>query len=187
MKFLTKVSALLAGAGLFITLSGPAMAQKTDDATNFNGTAKNSDLRFARQAAMGGMEEVQLGRLAVQRAANEKVRAFGQRMIDDHTRANDQLKAVAAKDNITLPGEIGPKQTALMDRLSRLTGPEFDRAYMRDMVKDHEKDLADFQNEAANGRNPDLKAWASMTIPMLQEHLQLAKDAQNAAGVISRK
>lgn len=187
MKLTFKGSALLAGAALFITLGGPAMAQKSDDAAHFNGTPKAGDTRFAKQAAMGGMEEVQLGRLAVQRAANEKVRAFGQRMIDDHTKANDQLKAIAAKDNIALPGDLGSRQTALMDRLSRLTGPEFDRAYMRDMVRDHEKDIADFQNEAANGMNPDLRAWAAMTTPTLQEHLQLAKDADRAVGAISRR
>ena len=187
MKLTFKASALLAVAGLFVTLSGLALAQKSDDATNPNGKSRMSDAAFAREAAIGGLEEVQLGRLAVQRATNEKVREFGQRMIDDHTKAGDELKSIAAKDNITLPGDIGPKQHALMDKLSRMNGAEFDRAYMRDMVRDHEKDIAAFQNEASNGMNMDLKNWASNTLPTLQEHLRLAKDAENAVGAVSKK
>src|SRR5580658_9358421 len=89
MRLRVKGSILLASAGLFVTLSGPAMAQKIDDATQFNGTPKTNDARFARDAAMGSMLEVELGKLAVQKASNDKVKQFGQRMVDDHSKAAD--------------------------------------------------------------------------------------------------
>jgi putative membrane protein len=172
MKLTLKSAMWLSSAGLFITMSGPVMGQ-------------TGDMPFAQAAAIGGMEEVELGRLAVQKASSDNVKQFGQRMIDDHSKAGDDLKTVAAEDNIPLPTELDAKAKATRDRLASLSGSEFDRAYMHDMVQDHEKDVADFQKEASSGMNADLKKFASRTLPTLQEHLRMARDAERM--VMSKK
>jgi putative membrane protein len=135
-----------------------------------------SDARFAKAATLGGMAEIQLGKLASERGSNEVVKAFGERMVVQHGAAGDQLKAAAQKDNITLPSNLAPKTQQTVSRLSKLSGSAFDRAYAQDMVEDHEKDLADFQREVNAGRNEDMKAFASQTIPMIQEHLDQARE-----------
>jgi putative membrane protein len=143
------------------------------------GAGNQADSHFATKAAAGGLAEVQLGQLAVKNASNADVKAFGPKMIDDHSKANTQLQQVASKDNITLPTSMDPKDQATYDRLSKLTGPAFDRAYMKDMVADHHKDIAEFQKEANEGKNPDLKNFASQTLPILQQHLQMAEHANS--------
>ena len=143
-----------------------------------------TDTKFAHDAAVGGMTEVELGKVAVQKASNEKVKQFGQRMIDDHTKAGDELKSLAAKKNITLPTELDAKSKAMVDKMSGMSGAAFDKAYMKDMVADHKKDVAEFQKESTSGADSDLKAWAGTTLPTLQEHLKMAKEA---AGAVSGK
>jgi len=173
--FIKTFGAALA-AGVF--LSAGAFSQQSI------GTA---DMRFARDAATGGMEEVQLGKLAVQNASSDQVKQFGQKMVDDHSRAGDELMALASKENMTLPTQLTPKEQAMVNRLSNLKGAAFDKAYMRDMVRDHEKDIAAFQTEASSGTDPGLKDFASKTLPTLEEHLRLAKDASNSVGAMSMK
>lgn len=138
---------------------------------------KAADNTFASKAAQGGMAEVELGRMATQQAANAKVKQFGQRMVDDHSKANEQLKSIASNKGVTLPNMLDSKDEATKNKLSSLRGAEFDKAYMEDMVSDHEKDLAEFQHEADHGTDPDMKAFAAKTLPTLQHHLQMAKDA----------
>jgi putative membrane protein len=134
-----------------------------------------ADRTFVNEAAVGGMAEVQLGQLAVKNAKSPDVKNFGQRMIDDHTRANNELKQLAASKGITLPADLDAKHKETVDRLSKLTGEQFDKAYMKDMVEDHTKDVADFRKEASEAGNPDVKAFAAKTLPTLEEHLNLAK------------
>ena len=122
------------------------------------------------------MLEVELGKVAVQNAQNDKVKQFGQRMIDDHGKAAEELKTVAAKDNITLPTELNAKDKAMVEKFRAMSGAAFDKAYMRDMVKDHQEDVAEFQKEASSGMNTDLKDWAGKTLPTLQDHLKMAKE-----------
>ena len=148
------------------------------EANRMRSTADNT---FATKAAQGGMAEVELGNLATQKATNDKVKKFGQRMVDDHTKANDELKSIASRKGITLPAEVDSKDRSTKDRLAGLSGAEFDRAYMKDMVSDHKADIAEFQKEADHGTDPDLKAFAAKTLPTLQEHLRLAEDAETAA------
>jgi putative membrane protein len=136
---------------------------------------KSADTRFASNAAQGGMAEVQLGQLAVQKATNPDVKAFGQHMVDDHTKANDELKEVAGKESITLPTNLNAKDQALMSRLQNLSGAQFDKAYIRAMVKDHEEDVKEFQKEANAGTDAGLKDFAAKTLPTLQSHLEMAK------------
>ena len=142
----------------------------------------SADTEFAMKAAQGGMAEVKLGQLAVGKASNPDVKAFGQKMIDDHTRLNDQMKQVASAENMTLPTDIDAKDQAVYDKLSKLSGAEFDKAYMKDMVKDHTEDVKEFQKEAKSGKDPQLKQLASTALPILQSHLQMAKDTEAKLG-----
>jgi putative membrane protein len=145
------------------------------------------DTHFAKEAASGGMAEVKLGQLAQQNGASDAVKQFGKRMENDHSKANDQLKDIASKDNIVLPTDLNRKDQATYDRLSKLSGAAFDRAYAQDMVSDHENDVAAFKKESNNGQNPDVKNFAFQTLPTLQEHLRQAKGMANSVGATIAK
>ena len=140
------------------------------------------DAHFAKEAAQGGMAEVKLGQLAEEKGSNNTVKNFGKRMVEDHSKAGDQLKGVASRESITLPTDISAKDQATYDRLAKLNGAAFDRAYARDMVKDHETDVAAFQKEANAGKDDSLKSFASETLPTLQDHLKQAKDMMKTVG-----
>jgi putative membrane protein len=169
------------GAGLL------AFAQKPDPQESKSSDAKGSsdrmrtemtgtaDQSFVMKAAQGGMAEVQMGQLAKDHGSSQAVKDFGQHMIDDHSKANDELKNLVSQKNVTLPTDLDAKDKATYDRLSKLNGAAFDKAYMRDMVNDHKKDVAEFQKEANSGKDPDVKAWASKTVPTLQNHRQMAE------------
>ena len=143
----------------------------------------SSDRTFMTKASQGGMAEVELGKLAATKATNQKVKDFGQRMVDDHSKANDQLKLIATNKGLSLPSDVSSMDRALIDRLSHLSGELFDKAYIRAMVDDHETDIAEFEKEANGGQDSDVKTFASSTLPTLKEHLDLANDAAKAVGV----
>jgi putative membrane protein len=143
---------------------------------------KSHDTAFAMEAARGGMAEVEMGKLAADKADNADVKAFGQQMADDHTKANDKLKEVAEKQNLTLPTTITAKQQAMYDMLKTKSGADFDKAYVDAMVKDHEQDVKAFQREANNGKDEQIKAFASETLPVLQGHLEKIKSIQSKMG-----
>lgn len=156
-----------------------ALLGSTVLASAANNTAMSAtDSKFANNAAAGGMAEVQLGQLALKNASSPDVKAFAQRMVTDHTKAGDQLKTIASRDNISIPSNMDAKDKATYDRLSKLQGSAFDKAYMRDMVRDHNTDISAFQKESTGGRNEDLKQFASNTLPTLEEHLKMAEDAR---------
>jgi putative membrane protein len=134
-----------------------------------------SDKKFVRDAAQGGMAEVELGKLATEKASSDDVKKFGQRMVDDHSKANDELKQVAESEGIQVPDKLNAKDEATKERLSKLSGEQFDRAYMRDMVRDHTQDVADFKRESTNGSDPQVKDFAAKTLPTLQSHLREAE------------
>lgn len=134
-----------------------------------------SDEAFLKKAAQGGMAEVELGQLAVQHASSEQVKKFGQRMVDDHTKANDQLKQVAEQEHVKLPTQPDAKDKATKARLEKLSGKQFDDAYMKDMVKDHKKDVAEFARVSKDAKDPDVKSFAQQTLSTLREHLTLAQ------------
>jgi putative membrane protein len=140
------------------------------------GAMSASDQAFAKEAATGGMAEVDLGKLAATKATNPDVKQFGQRMVDDHGKANDELKSWASQKNVTLPADLDAKHKSEHARLEKLSGDAFDRAYMAAMVADHNKDVAAFQRESQAAKDPDLKAWAAKTLPTLQDHQKSAKD-----------
>ena len=110
-----------------------------------NKSVSSADTDFMNKAAQGGMAEVELGKLAASKGANADVKKFGQQMVDDHSKANSELKTVAASKSITLPTEVNAEQKAMMDKLSKLSGAAFDKEYVKGMVEDHEKDVADFE------------------------------------------
>ena len=138
-----------------------------------------ADATFVTKATQGGMAEIELGRLAQQQASNEKVKQFGRQMETDHSVANDQLTSLATSKGMTIPKSVDPQSQATKGRLSKLSGAAFDRAYLQDMVQDHEQDIAEFQKEASSGTDPDIKNFASQTLPTLQHHLQMAQEALN--------
>jgi putative membrane protein len=141
-----------------------------------------SDSDFAKDAARGGMAEVKLGQLAQDKGTSDAVKEFGKKMVDDHSAANDKLKSVAAQENVTLPSGLNKKDQATYDKLSKLSGDAFDRAYARDMVKDHQEDIAAFRQEANNGQDPQIKSFASDTLPTLQDHLKMAREMMRTVG-----
>jgi putative membrane protein len=143
---------------------------------------KSADTYFAIVAAQGGLAEVKLGQLAAEKASNPDVKAFGQKMVDDHTKANDQLKSIAQDEGLTLPGDVNQKQQATYDRLSKLSGAEFDKQYVKNMVEDHQEDVKEFRKEANSGKDEKIKSFASQTLPTLQQHLDMIKSIQAKMG-----
>jgi putative membrane protein len=138
----------------------------------------SADEHFMKEAAQGGMAEVELGKLAEQRASNAEVKKFGRRMVTDHTKANSELKAVASAKNITLPETLNAKDEATKQKLSSLSGEQFDKAYMSDMVTDHTKDVADFRKESSSAQDTEVKDFAMKTLPTLEDHLKEARQIE---------
>jgi putative membrane protein len=149
-------------------------AEKTQ--AGAEGAITAADRAFVKEAAIGGMAEVEFGNLAKEKASSADVKQFGDRMVTDHGKANDELKAWAQQKNVTLPTELDAKHKATHDRLSKLSGDTFDKAYMREMVSDHEKDVAAFKKESSAAHDPDLKAWVTKTLPTLEDHLKMAHE-----------
>lgn len=137
---------------------------------------KVDEKRFVKDALMGGMAEVELGKLAVEKASSDGVKQFGQKMIDDHSKVNEELKQIASKEQISVPDSLDSKHQSRVEKLSKLSGADFDRAYIKDQLKDHQKDVQEFQTEAQSGNDPEVKSFASKTLPTLQEHLSMVKD-----------
>lgn len=134
-----------------------------------------SDKTFVDKAIQGGKAEVELGQLAMQRATNPDVKAFAQRMVHDHTQANEKLGQIADREGISVPKKVSTKDAELKARLENLHGEAFDKAYMENMVQDHKKDIAAFQHQSANGQNSSVRQFATDTLPILQSHLQQAE------------
>ena len=161
----------------------PATAMGSNNATAkaTSASVSSGDRKFMEKAAQGGMAEVQLGKLAAEKALSPEVRQFGQRMVDDHGKANDQLKQLATTKGVNLPTELDRSTQREMDKLAKLSGADFDREYMKHMVSDHKKDVSEFKSEAKKAKDGDLKQFASATLPTLEQHLSLAQAAEKAA------
>ena len=133
------------------------------------------DQEFIKKAASGSMAEIALGTAASQKATNPDVKSLADRMVSDHTKANDELKSLAAKKGATLPTEIDKAPRNEQDKLMKLSGKKFDREYADFLVKDQEHDVRDFQKAAKNAKDPEIRSWAAKMVPILQEHLKSAK------------
>ncbi|HLK21006.1 MAG TPA: DUF4142 domain-containing protein [Bryobacteraceae bacterium] len=145
------------------------------------------DSHFVTSAAEGGLAEVKLGELAKQKGSNQAVTSFGDQMVKDHSAANDKLKGVVSNKGVTVPDSLNAKDQALYNRLSKLSGAQFDRAYITAMVKDHQTDVAEFKREARVAKDADIKTFASDTLPTLEHHLQMAQEAQKQLGSTSSR
>jgi len=148
--------------------------------------ASDKDQQFLRHVASDGLAEVQLGQMAAKRATNPEVQRFGQQMATDHTKANQELMALAQSKNISIPKEIDKKHQKTAEALTKKRGTSFDREYMRDMITDHEKAVQLFSTAAREGQDADIKAFASKTLPTLQEHLQMARQLTQQQGSMSQ-
>lgn len=171
-------------------------------------TIGSSDKKFIMEAAHGGMMEVELGKLGVDKASSPDVKQFAQRMVDDHSKANDELMQLASQKGITLSHadhqammsqtssgtssadkdhQAMMKAQGMKDKLSKLSGADFDREYMSMMVKDHVKDVKEFEDASTKAKDADLKAWAAKTLPTLREHLQMARDVNSKVAMNKSK
>lgn len=153
-------------------------AEKSNDAKEDDGTGQTEDTNeFAVKAANGGMLEVELGRLAEEKAASKDVKDFGAMMVKDHSKANEELKTIAATQNITLPSTLGEDEQKHVNEMAKLSGADFDKKYVSMMVDDHKEDIDEFKKAAEDEKtNPAVKDFATKTLPTLQKHM----DAINA-------
>jgi putative membrane protein len=143
-----------------------------------SGTAMSKgsiDQDFVTKAAQGGMAEVELGKLAADQGATSVVKQFGQQMVDDHSKANDELKSVASKAGAMVPPGPSAAQEAMANKLKQKNGASFDKAYGNAMVKDHRETISLFEKEASSGKDADLKAFAGKTLPTIKSHLAMAE------------
>lgn len=187
-KSLGVIGATILASGVFLN----AQAAKQSPAKPSQAAGKSNmaaaDHMFGMDVAMDGMAEVEHGKLAGEKAANDKVKAFGQRMVADHGKAGDELKSLAASKQMTLPTSLDAKHQAMHDQLAKLSGEQFDKAYVRDMVAGHKKAVAALTKESTSGKDSDLKAWAAKTLPTIREHLTMIEGIQKEmSGVRSAK
>jgi putative membrane protein len=161
-----------------IGLAGAASAQAAGKA----GKLSHHDRQFVENAVRSNMAEYELGKLAEQHAASPEVKQFAERMVSDHGKAGEELREVAQHEGTTLPDRPRHSEKREMGKLAKLGGAQFDRAYIDHMVKDHRKDVKEFQEEAQKAKDPQVKQVAEQMLPTLKEHLQMAEQAQAALG-----
>ena len=133
------------------------------------------DRMFVGKAMQGSMAEVQLGQLTLEKSNNNQVKQFAQRMIDDHTKLNEQMKPVAQQVGVAVPNQLSKKDKQTMAKLQALSGQAYDQAYVKDMIKDHKQDLSEFQTEASSGQDQTVKDAAAQGSKVIAQHLQMAQ------------
>jgi len=166
-KSLLGLGGLLFGGGLAL-LFRQALRQKT------NSMFCAADKDFIEKAAQDGMQEISLGYLAEQRGAQDKVRELGGRILRDHARASGELGSLALRKGFVPPSHLPRKRQSEVETLARLSPPAFDEAFLRKMINEHKRAISMFQQAAANGEDPELRAFAQRTLPFLHEHLRQA-------------
>jgi putative membrane protein len=162
-------------AGLAMILSAGALVAAD---TENRGQLSSKDYKFVTEAAKGGTTEIELGQLATQKGSTDQTRRFGERMVADHKRAHEELQGIASKKGATLPSQLSHSENSEMSHLQKATGMDFDKAYAKHMVKDHETDVKEFEDGAKNLDDPELRAFAQKTLPTLQEHLRMARNLE---------
>jgi putative membrane protein len=164
-----RLLALVCGSLLSFGSMIPAGDDKKDNDETFD------DNTFVQKAASGGMHEVALGKIAQIKAKNEQVKAFAERMVADHSKANEELKKIAGSIGIKVPDEMSERHQKEVERFKNYSGSNFDGDYIKHMIADHEKDLALFTRASQEARNPALKEFAAKTLAIVKEHLAAAK------------
>ena len=182
MKKLSVITMIALAACMFQACSGNKDSTETADSINAERDTANAveagvaadegDAKFAVDAANGGMAEVALGKLAQGKATNAKVKEFAAMMVADHSKANDELMALAKTKNITLPDSVSTEKKMLMDNMAKKSGNEFDKAYVDQMVDDHKKTVSLFEDASKNAKDADIKAFVDKTLPTLRKHLE---------------
>ncbi len=178
------VKQFFATALMISAVASYSVAQQTDEGTASTNSSTmtesnmvdNKTQQFMEKAATSGMLEVKLGQMAQDKASSGEVKDFGEHMVTGHSQANDKLKSVAQEKGVMLPDSLTAKQQGTVDKLSKLSGEEFDQEYMKTMVKEHKKDVQTFEKAAKNLSDPAVQDFASQTLPTLKEHLQEAED-----------
>ncbi|MFN8389405.1 MAG: DUF4142 domain-containing protein [Bdellovibrionota bacterium] len=159
-------SVAVCGLGLLLC-AGTAVAEKP---------LPGPDKQFVTEAAKGGMTEVKMGELARQKGQSDGVKSFGETLIRDHSKANEELKQVAGGLGLSLPDDISTEQKKHLEMLQKLEGEAFDKAFVKHMVTDHKKDIAEFRRESQSSKTDEIKQFAGRTLPALEEHLKIAQD-----------
>jgi len=145
------------------------------DKSNMPSQLSAGDQQFVQEAAKGDAAEIELGQLAESKAANPDVKAFGERMVTDHSKNRDEVRMLADKEHVTLPTKLGEKENAQKEKLQALSGSQFDKAYMSYMVSEHKTDVMKFKEAASNAQDPSVKQFAEQSLPVLQSHLREAQ------------
>jgi putative membrane protein len=162
----------------------PGSPAMQDSGNNANEMTQNmKDKMFLRHAAEGGMAEVKLGELAMQKAGSEDVKSFGQKMVDDHTALNNEMAPIADSMGVRVPKKLNKQDQAEYDKLSGLSGTDFDTEYLTAMVKDHHKDLHEFREEAASTTDPTLKAAVEKGRSVIREHTMMVDKLAQSRGI----
>jgi putative membrane protein len=141
--------------------------------------ANSNDAKFIEKMAGDGTAEVELGKLAEQKSSNPQVKTFAQRLVSDHSKANQQLMSIAQRDSVSPPKSADKEHSALQARLAKLNGQAFDRAFVQAQVEDHQKDIQYLQQQARAVQDPNLKSFIQQTLPVMQQHLQMAEQIEN--------
>jgi putative membrane protein len=142
---------------------------------------------FVKEAAHGSMMEIELGKLASEKATSEKVKEFGQLMVKDHTKASEELKQIAKNNNIEIPESMSEDHRESINEFNQLSNDEFDREFMSKMIEAHEKDIEKFEEAAQENENEQIRQWAEKTLPTLKEHQRIAQNTMNSLEQLSRK
>jgi putative membrane protein len=173
----------VAGVTTFCTFLAcwAVLAHQENTQQGMSRQTRTADEGFAKKAAQANMAEVKLGQLAEEKAQIQEVKKFASGMVEDHTRTFGKLKEEAMRANINLPTDLDPKDEAKYESLSKLSEPEFDKAYAKEMVKDHQQDVAEFRREANSGKKDPIKKYAVETLPVLQSYLNQAREMEQAA------
>lgn len=159
-----KVFFVLSVVLIMTALVGLSFAQQSKPALD------RQDSNFIKDAALDNQMEIQLGQLAARQGSSQEVKNFGQRMVNDHTKANQELMSIAQQKGISVPTTLDRDRQKKIDDLGKKSGADFDRAYMSDMAKNHRNDINKFEKEAKDGKDADLKSFASKTLPTLRQH-----------------
>jgi len=178
-------SGAMTGSGSASSGASGSMGSKSGSASS--GALSSADRTFATKAAQIGLAEVQTGQLAKDKAATDQAKQFGEHMVSDHTKANDELKRIAGDKQMSLPSAPAAKDQATLKRLQGMSGAAFDRAYLDSQIAGHKEAISAFQTEAKSGKDADLKSFATATLPNLQEHLKMATDAAKTTKASSRE
>jgi putative membrane protein len=149
---------------------------------NRGDTLRAMDADFLREANMGNLKEIELGRLAIRQGASDRVRTFGQQMVTDHGRMNEELKNIARQKNLNIPDSLMSDKQADISKFQQLSGAEFDREFIRQMVTDHQKDVEQFDREARTGDDAAVRSLASRSLPTIRHHLEMARDLDQNMG-----